>query len=195
MSETGSHRREATILSAGNPCTVLEATHFYNFKMLLLTFPLNFQSLSQLSPQSPSRGTLGSGSAQPPESSRVGFKAPLLMSKALNGPKPARETSARRAPAAAGEPRCPACPLPAPQSHPGPLRAPRLALGRARVCAHACGKLPNGSSREPGDEAELVLQALRLQHQPRKPMGSWGESRRVWPAGRGRFSFPSTLPW
>jgi len=21
------------------------------------------------------------------------------------------------------------------------------------------------------------------------------ESRRVWPAGRGRFSFPSTLPW
>ena len=29
---------------------------------------------------------------------------------------------------------------------------------------------------------------------PRRPMGSWGASRRVWPAGRGRFSFPSTLP-
>ena len=25
-------------------------------------------------------------------------------------------------------------------------------------------------------------------------MGSWGASRRVWPAGQGRFSFPSTLP-
>ena len=29
----------------------------------------------------------------------------------------------------------------------------------------------------------------------RHPMGSWGASRGVWPAGRGRFSFPSTLPW
>ena len=25
-------------------------------------------------------------------------------------------------------------------------------------------------------------------------MGSWGALRRVWPAGRGRFSSPSTLP-
>ena len=30
---------------------------------------------------------------------------------------------------------------------------------------------------------------------PRKLMGSWDASRRVWPAGQGRFSFPSTLPW
>jgi len=29
---------------------------------------------------------------------------------------------------------------------------------------------------------------------PRRPMGSWGALRAVWPAGRGRFSFPSTLP-
>ena len=28
---------------------------------------------------------------------------------------------------------------------------------------------------------------------PRRPMGSWGASRGVWPAGQGRFSFP--LPW
>ena len=29
---------------------------------------------------------------------------------------------------------------------------------------------------------------------PRRLMGSWGASRGVWPAGQGRFSFPSTLP-
>jgi len=29
---------------------------------------------------------------------------------------------------------------------------------------------------------------------PGRPMGPWGALRRVWPAGRGRFSFPSTLP-
>ena len=29
---------------------------------------------------------------------------------------------------------------------------------------------------------------------PRKLMGSWDASRGVWPAGQGRFSFPSTLP-
>ena len=29
---------------------------------------------------------------------------------------------------------------------------------------------------------------------PRRPMGSWGALGGVWPAGRGRFSFPSTLP-
>jgi len=29
---------------------------------------------------------------------------------------------------------------------------------------------------------------------PRKLMGPWGALRRVWPAGQGRFSFPSTLP-
>jgi len=29
---------------------------------------------------------------------------------------------------------------------------------------------------------------------PRKPKESWGASRRVWPAGQGRFFFPSTLP-
>jgi len=30
---------------------------------------------------------------------------------------------------------------------------------------------------------------------PRRPMVSWGALRRVWSAGRGRFSSPSTLPW
>ena len=29
---------------------------------------------------------------------------------------------------------------------------------------------------------------------PRRPVASWGAWRGVWPAGRGRFSFPSTLP-
>jgi len=29
---------------------------------------------------------------------------------------------------------------------------------------------------------------------PRRPMASWGTLWRVWPAGRERFSFPSTLP-
>jgi len=29
---------------------------------------------------------------------------------------------------------------------------------------------------------------------PRRLMGSWGALRGMWPAGRGRFSFPSTLP-
>ena len=29
---------------------------------------------------------------------------------------------------------------------------------------------------------------------PRRPMGSWGALGGVWPAGRGRFSFPFTLP-
>ena len=28
-----------------------------------------------------------------------------------------------------------------------------------------------------------------------RPMGSWGALGGVWPAGRGRFSSPSTLPW
>jgi len=27
-----------------------------------------------------------------------------------------------------------------------------------------------------------------------RPMASWGALRRVWPAGPGRFSSPSTLP-
>ena len=29
---------------------------------------------------------------------------------------------------------------------------------------------------------------------PRRPMGSWGALKRVWPAGGGRFSSPSTRP-
>jgi len=29
---------------------------------------------------------------------------------------------------------------------------------------------------------------------PRRPMGSWGALRGLWPAGRGRFSSPSPLP-
>ena len=30
---------------------------------------------------------------------------------------------------------------------------------------------------------------------PRRPMAFWGALGGVWPAGRGRFSFPSTVPW
>ena len=30
---------------------------------------------------------------------------------------------------------------------------------------------------------------------PRKPMASWGALGGVWPAGQGRFFFPSPLPW
>ena len=30
---------------------------------------------------------------------------------------------------------------------------------------------------------------------PRRPMGSWDALKGVWPAGQGRLSSPSTLPW
>jgi len=48
--------------------------------------------------------------------------------------------------------------------------------------------------RDTPQNEDEVRGRLKRKKWPRKPMGSRGASRRVWPAGRGRFSFPSTLP-
>jgi len=40
----------------------------------------------------------------------------------------------------------------------------------------------------------VLVDASNVPWLPRRPMVSWGASRGVWPVGRGRFSFPSTLP-
>ena len=40
-----------------------------------------------------------------------------------------------------------------------------------------------------------VLRVSSVPWLPRSPMVSWGVLGGVWPAGRGRISFASTLPW
>jgi len=42
---------------------------------------------------------------------------------------------------------------------------------------------------------DKVTMSQQVPWLPRRPMGSWGALGGVWAAGRGRFSFPSTLPW
>jgi len=43
-------------------------------------------------------------------------------------------------------------------------------------------------------EKRLTMSQCCVPWLPRRPMGSWGALGGVWPAGRGRFSFLSTLP-
>ncbi|GAB0196168.1 mitochondrial enolase superfamily member 1 [Grus japonensis] len=56
-----------------------------------------------------------------------------------------------------------------------------------------------GSSTVEKDLGVLVDNKLSMTSSvpswPRRPMVSWAALRRPWPAGRGRFSSPSTLPW
>ncbi|GAB0180786.1 mitochondrial enolase superfamily member 1 [Grus japonensis] len=56
-----------------------------------------------------------------------------------------------------------------------------------------------GSSAAEKDLGVLVDNKLSMTSNmpswPRRPMVSWGALRRAWPAVRGRFSSPSTLPW
>ena len=56
-----------------------------------------------------------------------------------------------------------------------------------------------GSSAAEKDLGVLVDNKLSMTSSvplwPRRPTVSWGALRRAWPAGRGRFSSPSTLPW
>jgi len=40
----------------------------------------------------------------------------------------------------------------------------------------------------------LISSSQRKKPKHNMPVGSWGALRGAWPAGRGRFSFPSTLP-
>lgn len=128
--------------------------------MLLLTFPPDFQSF----PSSPTLRASGYPQlrvCEPPDSSRVEFKAPLLTDKLLYGLKPARETSSRLSPlqqeAFSLPAPCPGKPPSLPSAAALWLRAPRsLRLAReeyckARLCTSTYGELTNGDSCELGD--------------------------------------------
>ncbi|GAB0204158.1 hypothetical protein GRJ2_002881400 [Grus japonensis] len=56
-----------------------------------------------------------------------------------------------------------------------------------------------GNSAAEKDLGVLVGNKLSTSQQcalvAKKANGTWGALRRPWPAGRGRFSSPSTLPW
>ena len=61
--------------------------------------------------------------------------------------------------------------------------------------------LAQGKHRKPGLKSDITV-GWAASHPTLQPpclmaslVGSWGASRGVWPAGRGRFSSPSALPW
>jgi len=64
----------------------------------------------------------------------------------------------------------------------------------SRSCKQKTAPPPSEEEDGPGT-VSLERRSSSVPWLPRRPMASWGALGRVWPAGRGRFSFPSTLPW
>jgi len=67
---------------------------------------------------------------------------------------------------------------------------------QAIALVQAWGGLLESSSveRDLGVLVDDMLIMSSVPWLPSRPMASWGVLREVWSAGRGRFSFPSTLP-